>query len=145
MAVSKDSLFVKVLRVWVGLIGITALGNTISSYLNGELLSETIFTQKPELVNALVGRLFGTWTLLSAFVRVLCAVHIDSKPLYEVSMFSFLLAFAYFASELYIFKTIHVTFGPLSALVISTISFVLMLVGYPRLFQRQSTGRAKRR
>ncbi len=49
MASVKDSLFVKVLRVWVGLVGVTALGNTISSYLHGELLSDTIFTQKPDL------------------------------------------------------------------------------------------------
>lgn len=141
------STFVTFIRVWVGLVGITALGNTVSSYLNGELLSETIFTVQPDLVNPLVGRLFGTWTLLAAFVRVTCAIHIDSKPLYHTTLFSFMLAFAYFMSELYIYKTLDITTGPVMALIASSISFLLMLAGYTHVFPdpRRAERRPKRK
>lgn len=52
-------------------------------------------------------RTFGIWTLLSGTVTVLCAVHIESGPLYRTTMASFAIALLYFALEVGVYKTVQ--------------------------------------
>lgn len=52
-------------------------------------------------------RAFGIWTLLSGTVTVLCALNIESAPLYRTTMTSFAVALLYFALEVGVYKTVE--------------------------------------
>ncbi|ELT92922.1 hypothetical protein CAPTEDRAFT_165270 [Capitella teleta] len=125
---------VKYLRGWIGVVAIIAFGNTVSCFRNHDFMAEKLYTVTPELVNALTARLFGTWTLLSAMLRLWCAFCIDNHAVFCLTFFSFFLAMAHFAGEIFFYHTAELTFGATSPLVVSGLSMLWMLACYRRLF-----------
>ncbi|XP_057344290.1 ergosterol biosynthetic protein 28 homolog isoform X3 [Manis pentadactyla] len=75
------SRFLNVLRSWLVMVSIIAMGNTLQSFRDHTFLYEKLYTGKPNLVNGLQARTFGIWTLLSSVIRCLCAVDIHNKTL----------------------------------------------------------------
>ncbi|XP_036127651.1 ergosterol biosynthetic protein 28 homolog isoform X1 [Molossus molossus] len=73
------SRFLNVLRSWLVMVSIIAMGNTLQSFRDHTFLYEKLYTGKPNLVNGLQARTFGIWTLLSSVIRCLCAVDIHNK------------------------------------------------------------------
>ncbi|KAJ6444911.1 histidinol-phosphatase [Purpureocillium lavendulum] len=57
----------------------------------------------------LAGRLFGTWTLITCIVRCYAAYHLHLGPVYNIAIWTYVVALGHFASELFIFKSM--TFG----------------------------------
>jgi hypothetical protein len=57
----------------------------------------------------LAGRLFGTWTTITCLVRLYAAYNLRYGPMYDVAMWTYVVAFGHFASELFIYKSM--TFG----------------------------------
>lgn len=57
----------------------------------------------------LTGRLFGTWTFIISIVRLYAAYHLHHGPVYNIALWTYVVAFSHFASELFIFKSM--TFG----------------------------------
>lgn len=57
----------------------------------------------------LAGRLFGTWTIITSIVRCYAAYHLNSGPMYNVAIWTYVVALSHFASELFVFKSM--TFG----------------------------------
>ena len=53
----------------------------------------------------LSARTFGTWTLLSAVVRLYAALDIHNPTLYKLALVSYYLAFGHFVSEVAVYKT----------------------------------------
>ncbi|XP_033647717.1 probable ergosterol biosynthetic protein 28 [Asterias rubens] len=125
-------------RVWVGIVGLTAIVTSLQSFIDSSFLAERIYTLDKDSVTPALGRLFGTWTCLAGVVRILCAVFITSKPLYFATTYSFVLAFAYFASELLIFKTVELSAGVISPLIVAGGSTVLMLLAYRGIMDQQN-------
>ncbi|XP_025103719.1 probable ergosterol biosynthetic protein 28 isoform X2 [Pomacea canaliculata] len=82
------------------------------------------------LVTSLAARLFGIWTLLSGILRFACAINIHNKILYHLTFFSFFLAFGHFVTELYPYETAELSLGVLAPLTVSSMSIILMSVGY---------------
>ncbi|XP_038072578.1 ergosterol biosynthetic protein 28 homolog [Patiria miniata] len=126
-----------VVRVWVGIVGLTALVTSLQCFVDSSFLAERIYTLEKDAVTPALGRLFGTWTCLAGVVRAMCALNINSKPLYIATLFSFVLALAYFAAEFLIFKTAALTVGVISPLIVAGGSTVLMLIAYPGIFNKQ--------
>lgn len=54
-------------------------------------------------VTALSARTFGTWTALSAVLRLYAAYHIHEPVVYELALWTFGFAFAHFISEWLVF------------------------------------------
>ncbi|XP_023973130.1 ergosterol biosynthetic protein 28 homolog isoform X4 [Physeter macrocephalus] len=73
------SRFLNVLRSWLVMVSIIAMGNTLQSFRDHTFLYEKLYTGKPDLVNGLQARTFGIWTLLSSVIRCLCAIDIHNK------------------------------------------------------------------
>ncbi|XP_047591290.1 ergosterol biosynthetic protein 28 homolog isoform X1 [Lutra lutra] len=73
------SRFLNVLRSWLVMVSIIAVGNTLQSFRDHTFLYEKLYTGKPDLVNGLQARTFGIWTLLSSVIRCLCAIDIHNK------------------------------------------------------------------
>ncbi|KAL6901462.1 transmembrane domain-containing protein [Trichoderma evansii] len=57
----------------------------------------------------LAGRLFGTWTIITSIVRCYAAYHLNSGPMYNIAIWTYVVALGHFASELFVFKSM--TFG----------------------------------
>ncbi|KAH8172147.1 erg28 like protein [Sarocladium implicatum] len=57
----------------------------------------------------LAARLFGTWTTVACLVRLYAAYNLHIGPMYDIAMWTYVIAFGHFASELFIYKSM--TFG----------------------------------
>ncbi|KAJ8293324.1 Ergosterol biosynthetic protein 28 [Rhodotorula toruloides] len=80
-------------------------------------------------VNPLQARLFGVWTLMSAFVRLYAAYHIHSKPIYDLTIISYILALGHFASEALVFRTVGLK-GVFFPFVVASSSLYWMITQY---------------
>ncbi|KAL2095001.1 hypothetical protein ACEWY4_009720 [Coilia grayii] len=129
--------FVNVLRGWLVMVSVVALGNTIQSFRDHSFLSEKLYTGSPEFVNGLQARTFGIWTLLSSIVRFFCALDIQNKTLYHITLWTFVLALGHFISEAFIYKTAPLTVGVVAPLLVASFSIVGMLIGYQCITKSQ--------
>ncbi|KAH0155109.1 hypothetical protein KCU86_g20753, partial [Aureobasidium melanogenum] len=83
---------------WIFFISIVSLGNSIQAYLSlgptqkvycgsktvpAGVPASTVPSTSP--VTPLSARTFGTWTAITAIVRLYAAYNINSKPMYELA------------------------------------------------------------
>lgn len=127
---ARMSRFLNVLRSWLVMVSVIAMGNTVQSFRDHSFLSEKLYTGTPEFVNGLQARTFGIWTLLSSIIRCACAIDIQNKTLYHITLWTFLLALGHFLSEAFIYKTAPLTIGVMAPLIVASFSIVGMLIGY---------------
>ncbi|KAK9409566.1 putative ergosterol biosynthetic protein 28 [Crotalus adamanteus] len=144
LATSKMSRFLNVLRSWLVMVSIIAMGNTVQSFRDHSFLSEKLYTGKPGLVNGLQARTFGIWTLLSSVIRCYCAVDIRNKTLYNITLLTFFIALGHFLSELFIYGTAAATIGVLAPLMVASFSILGMLIGLQYL-EVEATSHNKKR
>ncbi|XP_037359733.1 ergosterol biosynthetic protein 28 homolog [Talpa occidentalis] len=121
--------FWNVLRSWLFMTSIVAMGTSLQCFRDHTFLYEKLYTGKPDLVNGLHARTFGIWTLLSSVVRCLCAMYIHNKPLYYITLWTFLIALGHFLSELFIYRTAALTIGVLAPMFVASLSILAMLAG----------------
>lgn len=57
----------------------------------------------------LASRLFGTWTLITCVVRCYAAYNLHIGPIYNIAVWTYVVALGHFASELFVYKSM--TFG----------------------------------
>jgi len=129
MIISKDNVM-RSLQGWIFVVGIMALGNTISCYVDHSFLGNRLYTAAPEKINDLAARLFGIWTLMSAFLRLSCAILITNRALFNLTLLSFVVAFVHFLSEAFVYKTAPLTIGVLTPMIVSGVSMLWMIVAY---------------
>ncbi|PIK62489.1 putative ergosterol biosynthetic protein 28 [Apostichopus japonicus] len=132
--IPKESLIMKkferVLRTWLTLIAFMSLASSVQCFVESTLIIQTMYSQPTDQVNALIGRMFGTWTMLSGVVRLMCAVFIDNRPVYDLTLFTFIMVWLHFLSELLIFKTTEPSFGVVSPMVISVRIYTQHSIAY---------------
>nr|KAF6484242.1 ergosterol biosynthesis 28-like protein [Rousettus aegyptiacus] len=154
------SRFLNVLRSWLVVVSIVAMGNTLQSFRDHTFLYEKLYTGKPDLVNGLQARTFGIWTLLSSVIRFLCAIDIHNKTyvregralaelwleirLYHITLCTFFLALGHFLSELFVFGTAAPTVTVLAPLMVASSSILGMLVGFQYLEVEPGSRQKKR-
>ncbi|XP_030212177.1 probable ergosterol biosynthetic protein 28 isoform X1 [Gadus morhua] len=141
------SKFMNVLRSWLLMVSLIAMGNTVQSFRDHSFLSEKLYTGMPQFVNGLQARTFGIWTLLASIIRCACAIDIHNKTLYHITLWTFVLALGHFLSEAFIYKTAPVTIGVMAPLIVASVSIVGMLIGYQCISEHQEevTVRQKKR
>ncbi|XP_064184189.1 ergosterol biosynthetic protein 28 homolog isoform X1 [Anguilla rostrata] len=127
---AKMSRFLNVLRSWLVMVSVIAMGNTVQSFRDHSFLSEKLYTGTPEFVNGLQARTFGIWTLLSSIIRCVCAIDIHNKTLYHITLWTFVLALGHFLSEAFIYKTAPLTIGVMAPLIVASVSVLGMLIGF---------------
>ncbi|XP_063804350.1 ergosterol biosynthetic protein 28 homolog [Pseudophryne corroboree] len=127
------SRFLAVLRSWLMMVSIIAAGNTLQSFRDHSFLSDKLYTGRPSQVNGLQARTFGIWTLLSSLIRCACAIDIQNKTLYHITLCTFIMALAHFVSEVWIYHTALMTIGVMAPLMVASFSILGMLIGYQYL------------
>ena len=60
-------------------------------------------------VTPLQARCFGTWTLITSVVRLYAAYNLHLGPVYDIAIWTYVVALGHFASEIFVFKSM--TFG----------------------------------
>ncbi|KAG1676637.1 hypothetical protein FOA52_008766 [Chlamydomonas sp. UWO 241] len=120
-------------RVWLSRWLLLAAGlRTFSVYIgffSPGKFKVALFTRKPQTVTDAFGRLFGTWTAVTCVLCVICSSNTQSRPIYDATLASFGIAFAYMSMELLVYKTIGWK-GVISPFIIAGVSLVWMLAGY---------------
>ncbi|KAK0485160.1 Erg28 like protein-domain-containing protein [Armillaria novae-zelandiae] len=115
------------LPLWQLLISVTAVFNSVQNFVTLKL-TRKIYPQAA--VTGLQARTFAVWTLTSAVVRAYAAYNINEKHVYDLTLFTYLIAFGHFSSELLIFRTATVNPGLISPVIVSTTSLVWMISQY---------------
>ncbi|KAG5519643.1 hypothetical protein PMAC_001798 [Pneumocystis sp. 'macacae'] len=102
------------LAKWNLVVAVVAVFNTVQAYVSVGLTqrmygrSEGGLGRRSRLMgaaNALGARLFGTWTLVSAVVRLYGAYHIGDAVVYEMTLWTYYIAALHFVSEWLVFRS----------------------------------------
>ncbi|KAF5371857.1 hypothetical protein D9615_009560 [Tricholomella constricta] len=117
------------LAYWQLIVAAAALFNSAQNFATLSL-TRRIYNVKPANVTALQARTFAVWTLASAVVRAYAAYNIHDKTIYDIAMFTYLIAFGHFSSEWLIFRTASLNPGLLSPVIVSTTSLIWMFNQY---------------
>jgi hypothetical protein len=112
---------------WLLFISLVALFNSIQNYTTISL-TQRVYAAQPKLTTPLSARTFGTWTALSSIIRLYAAYHITNPQVYQLALFSYVVAFAHFMSEWLIFRTAKLGAGLTGPLVVATTSLVWMVI-----------------
>lgn len=116
----------------------TALLNSLQAYLTLHYTrqvyassslpktSTTTTSQQQLQVNPLQSRTFGTWTSLSSIIRLYAAYHITDPLIYQLALWSYVIAWGHFMSEWLVFGTAKWGRGLAGPVVVSTGSLVWM-------------------
>ncbi|GAA6040640.1 hypothetical protein JCM8097_008082 [Rhodosporidiobolus ruineniae] len=116
------------LPYWMLFVSGLAVFNSAQNFLTTSL-TRRVYSRAPASVNPLQARLFGVWTLMSAFVRIYAAYNISSKPMYDLALVSYVIALGHFASEFAVYRTAGVV-GVLSPFIVATTSLTWMIKQY---------------
>ncbi|KAH7907934.1 Erg28 like protein-domain-containing protein, partial [Hygrophoropsis aurantiaca] len=115
---------------WQLIVASMAVFNTIQNFSTLKLTRKIYTGVPPTSVTPLQARTFAVWTLTSAVVRGYAAYNIHNKIIYDMALFTYLIAFGHFTSEIFIFKTAKIMGPVLSPVIVSTLSLVWMLQQY---------------
>ena len=122
-------------------ISTLALGNCLQSYLTLHFTTQVYngpssppptspSTKTAQVqVTPLQSRTFGTWTLLSSLIRIYAAYNITNKPVYQIALWSYVVAEGHFMSEWLWFGTAAWGRGLAGPVIVANVSLVWMVLG----------------
>ncbi|KXT15052.1 hypothetical protein AC579_1490 [Pseudocercospora musae] len=125
---------------WLLFIAVVSMGNSVQCYIS-TAGSREVYAGKPRLeamkesskgtdlspVNELSARTFGTWTALSSIIRLYAAYNIHDPLIYQLALWSYVVAFAHFLSEWLVFGSARWSRGFASPVFVSTFTISWML------------------
>ncbi|KAF1361085.1 ergosterol biosynthesis protein-like protein [Lizonia empirigonia] len=82
--------------------------------------------KQPAHVTWLSSRTFGTWTFLTSIIRFYAAYNINHPAFYQLAIWTYVVAFAHFGSEWFIFGTTRWGKALAGPVIVSTGSLVWM-------------------
>ena len=106
-------------------VSVISLGNSIQAYLTTKNTQE-VYIRTGTQITAFSSRLFGTWTLISAAIRLYAAYNISNPQVYELAIIAYGVAWLHFMSEWLIFGTAAWGRGLAGPVFISTGSLLWM-------------------
>jgi hypothetical protein len=87
-------------------MSLLSLFNTLITYLViGRKTTQNIYNKAPEQVTLLSVRTFGTWTAITAGVRLITAYNITNRHTYYLTLWTFIVAVWHFGSEWAVYRT----------------------------------------
>ncbi|KAF8071720.1 Erg28 like protein-domain-containing protein [Lyophyllum atratum] len=116
------------LAYWQLIVAVTAVFNSLQNFATLKL-TRRIYNATA-IVTPLQARTFAVWTLTSAVVRAYAAYNIHDKTIYDMAMFTYLIAFGHFSSEWLIFRSATMNPGLISPVIVSTTSLIWMFNQY---------------
>lgn len=102
--------------------------NTVQCYNSAHFARRTYNGPRAEAeVTPFAGRLFGSWSFLSALVRFYAAYHINDRHMYFLALSTYLIVLTHFAGELLVYGTLKVGKGLAPPIFVATTSVVWMI------------------
>jgi len=120
---------VTALSRWLVCVALLRLLAVFLGFFNHSRLQTNLFDLQPNQVTPLYGRTFGTWTLLTCALCLICARNPRVPAIYGATLFSFVVALVHLGSELLLFKTMGL-FNALQPLVVAAVSALWMGAGW---------------
>ncbi|KAI9774616.1 MAG: ergosterol biosynthesis protein [Geoglossum simile] len=111
---------------WLLFISTVSLFNSVQNYTTLSL-TRRVYAAQPAQTTPLSARTFGTWTAITSVVRLYAAYHITNPQVYQLALWSYVVALAHFMSEWLIFKTARLGAGLTGPLVVATMSLSWMV------------------
>lgn len=111
---------------WLLFISVVSVLNSVQTYISGLELTRRVYENKPQETTSLSARTFGTWTLISSFIRLYGAFYLQENHIYQLTFISYLIALAHFGSELIVYRTCKLGKGIMGPLIVATTSLTWM-------------------
>ncbi|KAI4204829.1 MAG: hypothetical protein LQ350_000895 [Teloschistes chrysophthalmus] len=116
-----------ILQYWLLLLSIVSIGNSVQSYLTTSY-TRRIYSAPDTTVTPLHARTFGTYTALASIIRLYAAYNITDPVVYQLALWTYVVALGHFYSEWLVFRTARFGEGLVGPLAISMGSIVWMVV-----------------
>ncbi|MCJ1402459.1 ergosterol biosynthesis protein [Xylographa trunciseda] len=117
------------LPYWLLLVSFFAISNSINSYRSLRWPRQTYASAlAASQVTPFAARVYGTWTFLSAVVRLYAAYRIDNPDFYHLTLATFVIALLHFASEWLVYGTMQADAGCATVMLVAVGSTAWMLV-----------------
>ena len=107
-------------------ISAVSVANAVASFF-GASNARKVYAYTPVPVTDHGARLFGAWTLLSGVIRFYGAYYIDQPVVYDLVLWTFVIALGHFGAETLVWKTTGPRTAALSSYFVATASVVGML------------------
>lgn len=111
---------------WLLFISVVAVFNSVQTYISGLELTRKVYEKNPQEVTPLSARTFGTWTLISSFIRLYGALYLNENHVFQLTFISYMIALFHFASEWLVYRTCKFGKGILGPLIVSSTSLIWM-------------------
>ncbi|PNS16275.1 hypothetical protein CAC42_6382 [Sphaceloma murrayae] len=114
---------------WLLFISVVSLANSVQSYSTLAATRKVYAgrsSSSSSPVTPLSARTFGTWTFITAIVRLYAAYRVNEKAWYEIAMWTYGVAWGHFVSEWLVFGTVRLNAGSAGPLCVATGSLVWM-------------------
>ncbi|KAL8919785.1 MAG: hypothetical protein Q9172_004814 [Xanthocarpia lactea] len=109
------------------LASIASIGNSVQSYLTTSY-TRRVYSAPETTVTPLHSRTFGTYTAVVSIIRLYAAYNITDPLLYQLALWTYVVALGHFYSEWLIFKTARWGEGLAGPLVVSVGSLTWMVL-----------------
>ncbi|KAF7176864.1 hypothetical protein CNMCM7691_004148 [Aspergillus felis] len=122
--------FEGLLPKWLVLVSVVSAINSLEAY-RSDNYAATLYNGRTadsrSSVCPLSSRTFGTWTFLSAVVRMYAAYHITTPAVYDLAIWTFGIALVHFIGEWLVFGTAQLKGRFVSPLIVASSTLTWML------------------
>ncbi|KAL8672217.1 MAG: hypothetical protein Q9168_003319 [Polycauliona sp. 1 TL-2023] len=115
------------LQYWLLLLSVVSIGNSVQSYLTTSY-TRRVYSAPETTVTPLHSRTFGTYTALASIIRLYAAYNITDPLIYQLALWTYVVALGHFYSEWLVFGTARWGKGLAGPLLISVGSLSWMVV-----------------
>ncbi|KAI4277236.1 MAG: hypothetical protein LQ337_001950 [Flavoplaca oasis] len=115
------------LQYWLLLLSVVSIGNSVQSYLTTSY-TRRVYSAPETTVTPLHARTFGTYTALASIIRLYAAYNITDPMLYQLAIWTYIVALGHFYSEWLVFGTARWGKGLAGPVIISVSSLAWMVV-----------------
>ncbi|GAB5586581.1 ergosterol biosynthesis protein [Umbelopsis nana] len=111
----------------------SALGifNSVQNFFTDKLTKQ-VYANKPNEVTPLSGRLFATWTWSVSMIRIYAAFHLNNKIMYDLGIWSYVIALTHFVGELIVFGGCKLNVPFMSPMIVAVTSLSWMISHYDK-------------
>ncbi|KAL9637728.1 MAG: hypothetical protein Q9204_001760 [Flavoplaca sp. TL-2023a] len=115
------------LQYWLLLLSVVSIGNSVQSYLTTSY-TRRVYSAPETTVTPLHARTFGTYTALASIIRLYAAYNITNPMLYQLAIWTYIVALGHFYSEWLVFGTARWGKGLAGPVIISVSSLAWMVI-----------------
>ncbi|KAL8938392.1 MAG: hypothetical protein Q9211_003222 [Gyalolechia sp. 1 TL-2023] len=109
------------------MLSVVSIGNSVQTYLTTSY-TRRVYSAPDTTVTPLHARTFGVYTALAAIIRLYAAYNINDASMYQLAVWTYVVALGHFYSEWLVFRTARFGGGLVGPLVISMTSLVWMVL-----------------